>query len=97
MGCIGAHLLVLEGAIRTIQPRCAKKLHFNVETITRYQKVILDKEMQKEMKKCTKHLQTILNICQHLEDTYYLQNLLQTIISLIEICFSLYLLSMESL
>lgn len=60
MSCICAHLRVLQGAFKTLRPRCLKKLGFSSNEIFLHDPAELQQEMGKEMSKCLRHLQTIL-------------------------------------
>nr|QBB72948.1 odorant receptor [Protaetia brevitarsis] len=57
-----------------------------------YQKVLM-RECDKRIKKCVKHLQVLIGVCQELETIYSPLVLLQVLISLVVLCTCLYLVS----
>lgn len=59
MSCIGAHLMILQGGFKTIRGRCFKRLNM-VEMEMLHDSDILANEMSKEMKKCIRHLQCLI-------------------------------------
>lgn len=62
MSCITAHLKILQGAFLTLRARCIKRLKFRQlpSTNVLHDPIELQDEVQKEMIKCIKHLQTVL-------------------------------------
>lgn len=59
MSCVSTHLKILEGAFRTLRPRCLKRLGFHDHLIIIHDPKLLEEEMDREMIYCIKHLQTI--------------------------------------
>ncbi|CAH0560046.1 unnamed protein product [Brassicogethes aeneus] len=88
--CITAHIKILQGAFRTIRPRCLMRLNLSNQNYL-HDPEELQKETMEEMKRCIKHLQAIIEASEKVEYVYNKQALVQTMISLLEICFSLYL------
>lgn len=92
MSCITAHVKILQGAFRTLRPRCLKRLGY-LRADFLHDPPDLSYEMEEEIKVCSKHLQMIFSASETLESIYHGQTLFQTIASLGEMCFSLYLMS----
>lgn len=59
MSCISAHLCIIQNAFKTIRPRCLKRLRLS-ENEMLHDTAELDREMLYEIKKCTQHLQMII-------------------------------------
>lgn len=59
VSCISAHLDILSQAIKTIRPRCMERLQMPIKEHL-HDTPELEEEMQKEMKKCVKHLDMLL-------------------------------------
>lgn len=92
MSCVGAHLVILQGAFRTIRKRCLKKLNME-SAMFLHDPETLNKEMMKEMRKCIRHLQCLIKVSDKIENIYNLQTCGQVLVSLFEMCFCLFLLS----
>ncbi|XP_017779792.1 PREDICTED: putative odorant receptor 92a [Nicrophorus vespilloides] len=93
MSCIAAHFCVLQEALRTIRPRCLKRLFLANNENTIYDSNQLNAEMLEEMKKCILHLQMLIKSSAILEKIYNIQTCGQVMVSLFEMCFCLYLLT----
>lgn len=86
-----AHLMVLQGALKTVCERGDVKAGSYVNILSRR------KNELKELKKCLKHLQFIQNKCEYVENAYSLQMLCQVMVSLFVICTCLFLISTVSI
>nr|UTN00960.1 odorant receptor [Semanotus bifasciatus] len=94
LSCVSAHLRILESAIKTIRLRCCRRIGI-IPKDELYDPLRLQMEMQNELKACLIHLQMVYRCSTEIEDIYSIQTLLQIFISLYEICFCMYLLSIS--
>lgn len=97
MNSTAAHLTIIQGAFLTMRKRIEK--HIKSNKLTRnglYDSEIVRIEMHKEMNHICKHLQTIFNVCERLEDLYKYLNLAQATATLFILCTCLYLVSTVS-
>lgn len=93
MNCLTANLMIIKGAIKTIRPRCLKKYNLpNAESLLD-DPIEVQEQMHREIIKCIKHLQLVFKMAEKLEEIYNVQTFVQILVSLGEMCFSLYLLS----
>ncbi|XP_017773456.1 PREDICTED: odorant receptor 67c-like [Nicrophorus vespilloides] len=94
-----AHFHCIRGTFETIRERCLVRLGLpeDYETIVDSENPKLEAEIQMEVLKVTKHMQTIIRICEALKDLYLIP-LLYEAISVIGILIScLYVMSLEPL
>nr|AVH87288.1 odorant receptor 47 [Holotrichia parallela] len=95
LNCITAHVLILNGAFETIRPRCLTRLKLNNRNLSSIDMKTLHNEMLKEQNKCIRHLQKLIRISGKVEEIYNVQTLGQVMISLFEMCFCLFLLTLS--
>nr|AVH87255.1 odorant receptor 14 [Holotrichia parallela] len=86
---INAHFVMSRNAFRRLGTVCLKRLNTE-STISNHLSKMLQKEYEVELRKCIKHLQMLIRICQTLEDIYSPLVLMQVLISLVVLCTCLY-------
>lgn len=97
MNYIGAHMHILQGAFRTIRERSVRQLTGGVLSKDGVNNSVeLDFIMKKEMRKTVRHLQTVIGVCEDLEDIHKYLTLGQVLATLFILCTSLFLVSTVS-
>ncbi|KAF7286141.1 hypothetical protein GWI33_007390 [Rhynchophorus ferrugineus] len=97
MNCVTANVHIIQGAFYTIRERCASRLTKNkFHTTKLLESTEMAKEMDTEMEKIIKHLQTMFKCCHELESMYSIVTLCQVTATLFILCTCLYLVSMAT-
>ncbi|KAB0799150.1 hypothetical protein PPYR_07030 [Photinus pyralis] len=89
---IGLQLTILRGAFKTIRSRSVRSVKMANELYPP-NPTLVDEAMDREMKKCVRHLQLIFDTCKRMEEVFTYLTLTQVIMSEIIICTCLYLVS----
>ncbi|GLV39330.1 Odorant receptor 49b [Carabus blaptoides fortunei] len=85
---ITAHFLVLQGAFRSLLPRAM--LNMKNHNGNGHD---LDGQINVEMNKCVKHLQTLLSAVDNIENMYKFQTLTMALVTLFVVCNNLFIIS----
>ncbi|CAG9857621.1 unnamed protein product [Phyllotreta striolata] len=94
MNCVGMNLEIIQGAFLSIRDRSLEKIDGAPLTADGlYNTAALNGVMRAEMRKISKHLQTVYRMCERLEDVHKFLTLAQTVATLFIICSCLYLVS----
>nr|XP_022910818.1 uncharacterized protein LOC111421855 [Onthophagus taurus] len=90
--CLESHILIVKGAFETIRTRALRKLNLTENNLEN-NKHSLDRLMEHEMKRLSKHLQLIIRLFEQIEEIFNIIVLMQVVVVMaLGVC-SLYMMS----